>query len=53
METLPRQALHARSLAFEHPTTGKWMSFESALPPDFQKALDMWRDYVTDRKALL
>jgi 23S rRNA pseudouridine1911/1915/1917 synthase len=53
METLPRQALHARSLAFEHPTTGKWMSFESNLPPDFQATLDMWRSYVTDRKALM
>jgi 23S rRNA pseudouridine1911/1915/1917 synthase len=53
METLPRQALHARSLAFEHPTTGKWMTFESELPPDFKATLDMWRDYVNDRKALM
>jgi 23S rRNA pseudouridine1911/1915/1917 synthase len=53
METLPRQALHARTLAFEHPTTGKWMAFESPLPPDFQTTLDMWRNYVNDRKALM
>jgi 23S rRNA pseudouridine1911/1915/1917 synthase len=53
MDVMPRQSLHAKSLGFEHPTTGKWMSFESELPKDFQTALDMWRDYVTDRKALL
>lgn len=53
METCPRQALHAKSLGFEHPTTGKWMYFESELPDDFKTALDMWRDYVTDRKKLL
>ncbi len=53
MEAIPRQALHARTLAFEHPTTGKWMSFESELPKDFATALDMWRAYVDDRKALL
>ena len=53
METMPRQSLHAKSLGFEHPTTGKWMFFESALPKDYQTALDMWRDYVSDRKALL
>ena len=53
MDIMPRQSLHAKSLGFEYPTTGKWMSFESDLPKDFQTALDMWRDYVTDRKALL
>ena len=53
MDTIPRQALHARSLAFEHPTTGKWLEFESALPPDFSTVLDMWREYLTDRKALM
>jgi len=38
-EALGRQALHARTLAFVHPATGKRLSFASALPPDLQAAL--------------
>ena len=53
MDLMPRQSLHARSLGFEHPTTGKWMQFECPLPPDFASCLDLWRDYVAERKALL
>lgn len=53
MDVIQRQSLHAKSLGFEHPTTGKWMQFESDLAPDFKLALDMWRDYVNERKALL
>lgn len=53
MDVLPRQALHARSLGFEHPTTGKWMQFEAELPPDFAQGLDRWRDYVNERRSLL
>jgi 23S rRNA pseudouridine1911/1915/1917 synthase len=53
MENMPRQSLHAKSLGFEHPTTGKWMQFECDLPKDFQEALDRWREYVNERKALL
>ena len=36
-----RQALHAKSLSFIHPTTKKIMSFESKLPQDFKKILDL------------
>lgn len=50
---LPRHALHAKSLGFEHPVTGERMLFESELPEDFQNALDAWRGYVEERKALL
>ena len=53
MDAIPRQALHARSLGFEHPTTGKWMNFEAELPEDFTKALQMWREYVTERRNLM
>jgi len=49
---LPRQALHARSLGFIHPTTGEEMFFEADLPDDFQDCLDKWRKYVTSRKQL-
>ncbi len=40
---LPRQALHAKSLGFKHPTSGKWMQFESELPFDIAKVLEKWR----------
>lgn len=36
----PRQALHAASLGFDHPTTGERMEFESPLPPDLQGLID-------------
>jgi 23S rRNA pseudouridine1911/1915/1917 synthase len=45
LELLPRQALHARTLSFTHPTTGEWMSFESKLPNDMQAVLDKWESY--------
>jgi 23S rRNA pseudouridine1911/1915/1917 synthase len=45
LDLLPRQALHARTLSFTHPTTGEWMSFESALPADMQAVLDKWENY--------
>jgi 23S rRNA pseudouridine1911/1915/1917 synthase len=38
-DALGRQALHARSLAFVHPATGKKLSFSSDLPDDMQRAL--------------
>jgi 23S rRNA pseudouridine1911/1915/1917 synthase len=45
LDLLPRQALHARTLSFTHPTTGEWMSFESNLPDDMQAVLDKWENY--------
>ncbi len=41
----PRQALHARTLGFEHPTTGEWMQFTSDLPDDMQALIEKWRRY--------
>ncbi|MDB3858310.1 RluA family pseudouridine synthase [Pelagibacteraceae bacterium] len=35
------QALHARSLSFVHPTKTKWVDFNSELPDDFKKLLDL------------
>lgn len=43
---MPRQALHAKSLGFVHPTTGKFILFDSELPDDFQAVLAKWRGYV-------
>jgi 23S rRNA pseudouridine1911/1915/1917 synthase len=42
---LPRHALHAKSLGFNHPITGKYMHFDSELPEDMQKAIEKWRGY--------
>lgn len=44
-KTLPRQALHAKTLGFEHPVTGKFMSFDTELPADMQDCIDKWRNY--------
>lgn len=41
----PRQALHAKTLGFVHPTTGKEMFFDSDLPDDMQQLVDKWRKY--------
>jgi 23S rRNA pseudouridine1911/1915/1917 synthase len=46
---LPRQALHAKSLAFDHPVTGKRLSFDSDLPEDMQQVIDKWRKYTSGR----
>lgn len=43
-EICPRQALHARTLGFIHPATGKEMFFESEIPSDMSALLDKWRN---------
>jgi 23S rRNA pseudouridine1911/1915/1917 synthase len=42
---MPRQALHAKSLGFIHPTTGEHLLFDSALPADFLSVVEKWRNY--------
>lgn len=42
----PRQALHAKSLGFVHPKTGKEMHFEAAIPKDMQSLIEKWRKYA-------
>jgi 23S rRNA pseudouridine1911/1915/1917 synthase len=42
---LPRQALHAKTLGFIHPTTGKMMRFDTELPQDMQDCIEKWRGY--------
>ena len=46
---LPRQALHAKTLGFEHPETKKWCSFEAAVPSDIEAALEKWRKYAVHK----
>ena len=43
---LPRQALHAKTLGFEHPKTGKFMSFTSETPEDMEQCIEKWRNYT-------
>ena len=44
-KVMPRQALHAKTLGFIHPTTNKLMQFNSELPEDFKGAIEKWRNY--------
>jgi 23S rRNA pseudouridine1911/1915/1917 synthase len=44
-KTLPRQALHAKTLGFVHPTTGKTMSFTTEIPQDMQSCIGKWQTY--------
>lgn len=44
---MPRQALHAKTLGFDHPHTGERMHFDSELPNDFQEVLNRW-EQVSD-----
>jgi 23S rRNA pseudouridine1911/1915/1917 synthase len=41
LNKLNGQALHAKTLGFNHPTTKKWMSFNSDLPNNFEKILNL------------
>jgi 23S rRNA pseudouridine1911/1915/1917 synthase len=50
---IPRQALHAKTLGFIHPTTGKEMNFESELPADMQAAISKWRGYTKGKNLLV
>lgn len=45
----PRQALHAKTLGFIHPVTGKELFFESDLPEDISQVIEKWRNYVKTR----
>ena len=45
----PRQALHAKTLGFVHPRTGKEMNFDSDLPADMMQLIEKWRGYTQNR----
>ncbi len=49
---LPRQALHAKTLGFEHPTSREKLFFNSELPEDFHKCLEKWRKYTINQKEI-
>ncbi len=48
-KVLPRQALHARTLGFIHPVSGKKMHFETEIPDDMQLCVERWRKYAINQ----
>ena len=44
----PRQALHAKTLGFIHPVTGKEMNFDSEIPEDMSLLLQKWENYTSE-----
>ncbi len=49
-EICPRQALHAKTLGFVHPTTKKQMDFDSEIPMDMYNLFEKWREYSKNIK---
>lgn len=45
-EICPRQALHAKTLAFDHPSSGKRMEFDSEVPEDMTELIRKWAVYT-------
>ena len=48
LAAFPRQALHARSLEFDHPVTGERISCEAPIPDDMQQIIAMLRRLSPD-----
>lgn len=46
---MPRHALHAKTLGFEHPQTGEYMFFDSELADDMKQVIEKWRNYAIHR----
>ncbi|RCH56483.1 RNA pseudouridine synthase [Mucilaginibacter hurinus] len=44
---MPRQALHAQTLGFVHPSQKKYLHFEAPVPQDFDGVLQKWRKYIS------
>lgn len=45
-KALPRQALHAKTLGFVHPSSGELMRFNTPIPEDMQSCIEKWRSYA-------
>ncbi len=46
-ELCPRQALHAKTLGFVHPSTKELIRFDSKIPEDMESMIAKWRKYVS------
>jgi 23S rRNA pseudouridine1911/1915/1917 synthase len=44
-KVLPRQALHAKTLGFEHPITKEFLRFDTEIPQDMAECVEKWRTY--------
>jgi 23S rRNA pseudouridine1911/1915/1917 synthase len=51
-ETCPRCALHAKTLGFVHPVSGKEMFFECPLPEDMQGVIARWKNYIGNKNEI-
>jgi 23S rRNA pseudouridine1911/1915/1917 synthase len=49
---LPRQALHAKTLGFEHPISKEKLFFNSEMPEDMKQCLDKWRKYTVNQNEI-
>lgn len=49
-DVCPRQALHAKTLGFQHPYSKEHLSFNSELPEDMTELLEKWRNYALHAK---
>jgi len=43
---MPRQALHAETLGFIHPSSKQYLHFQAPMPADFTSVLEKWRNYI-------
>lgn len=50
-KTLPRQALHAKTLGFVHPTTNEYMRFDTEIPQDMTDCIEKWRNYTKSHET--
>ncbi len=50
-KALPRQALHAKTLGFVHPTTAEMMRFDTEIPQDMQDVIEKWRNYSNSHEV--
>ncbi len=51
LKLMPRQALHAKTVGFVHPATGKELFFDSELPADIQSVLALLEDSSQHREG--
>lgn len=49
----PRQALHAKTLGFDHPATGERLFFEAPMPEDFVNLVEKWRNYSQNSQQVI
>jgi len=47
----PRQALHAKTLGFVHPSTKKEMFFDSEWPDDMTQLIEKWRKFAYNKES--